>query len=114
MQIGFVCWNILFSSQRTSRISWVVWAVGVGLLIALLTPLLWTSWRPRWLPWPLESYINGVHNLDQPQPWLFPIFPWTAFAFVGLRTGLLLMSEYVRRCESDFFVLLLRARVPLF
>ena len=30
--------------------------------IALATPPLWTTWRPRWLPWYLESYINGVHT----------------------------------------------------
>jgi len=113
MLMGFLCWLVLSSSQQTSRISLPVSAVGVGLLIALLTPLLWTSWRPRWLPWPLESYINGVHNLDQPQPWLFPIFPWTAFAFVGLATGFLLMSEYVRRRESAFFVLIGVAGVAL-
>ena len=33
-------------------------------------------YRPRWLPWYLESYVNGVHIFDKPQPWLFPLFPW--------------------------------------
>ena len=65
-------------------------------LIALLTPPLWTNWRFSWLPWPLESYINGVHNLGTPQPWLFPIFPWTAFAFAGLAAGFVLFSEWGR------------------
>ena len=60
--------------------------------IALLTPPLWTTWRPDWLPWPIESYINGVHNLGAPQAWLFPIFPWSAFAFAGLAVGFLLQS----------------------
>jgi uncharacterized membrane protein len=104
MLMGVLCWLVLARSQE--RIVLSMSAVGVGLLVALLTPLLWTSWRPRWLPWPLESYINGVHNLDQPQPWLFPIFPWTAFAFVGLATGFLLMSEYARRRESASFALI--------
>jgi len=31
-----------------------------------------------------------------PQPWLFPIFPWTAFAFAGLAVGFLLFSEWAR------------------
>jgi fucose 4-O-acetylase-like acetyltransferase len=62
-----------------------------------LTPLLWTSWRPRWLPWPLESYIDGVHNLGEPQAWLFPVFPWTAFAFIGLAVGLFLVSDWAKR-----------------
>ena len=61
--------------------------------ITLLTPPLWTTWRPSWLPWPIESYINGVHTLGAPQPWLFPIFPWTAFAFAGLAAGFVLFSD---------------------
>jgi len=111
MLMGVLCWIVILRSQE--RIVLSMSAIGVSLLIALLTPLFWTSWRPRWLPWPLESYINGVHNLDQPQAWLFPIFPWTAFAFVGLATGFLLMSEYVRRRESAFFVLIGVAGVAL-
>ena len=80
-------------------------AAGAALSIALLTPLLWTVWRPRGLPWPLESYINGVHNLDQPQPWLFPIFPWSAFAFVGLALGFVLQSEWARQRGVAIFLL---------
>src|SRR5580700_4780008 len=48
---------------------------------------------PRHLPWPLESYINGVHVFGNPQPWLFPIFPWSAFAFVGLAVGFFLFTN---------------------
>ena len=81
-------------------------ALGAALLIALLTPPLWTTWRPRWLAWPLESYINGVHNLGTPQAWLFPIFPWTAFAFAGLAVGFLLQSSWTRTHEVRAFVLL--------
>ena len=62
-------------------------SIAVAALIALLTPPLYTTWRPTWLPWPLESYINGCHNLGAPQPWLFPLFPWSAFAFAGLAAG---------------------------
>ena len=78
---------------------------GTALVISLLTPLLWTTWRPDWLPWPLESYINGVHNLGTPQAWLFPIFPWTAFAFAGLATGFILQSDWARRRETSIFLL---------
>jgi uncharacterized membrane protein len=68
-------------------------AIAAASLIALLTPPLYTTWRPRWLPWPLESYINGCHNLGAPQPWLFPIFPWAAFAFAGLAAGFILFNS---------------------
>jgi len=75
-------------------------AVDIALVVALATPLVWTTWRPRWLPWFLESYINGVHTFPEPQPWLFPIFPWNAFAFAGLATGFLLFGEWARRREA--------------
>src|SRR5262249_39432459 len=79
-------------------------AISTALLISLLTPLLWTTWRPRFLPWPLESYINGVHNLGAPQPWLFPIFPWAAFAFIGLAAGFILQSPWTRTREVRVFL----------
>jgi uncharacterized membrane protein len=82
--------------QHGQRTALVAAAISSTALIALLTPLLWTNWRPTWLPWPLESYINGCHNLGAPQPWLFPIFPWTAFAFAGLAAGFLLFSDWAR------------------
>jgi uncharacterized membrane protein len=65
--------------------------------IAFSTPFLYTIWRPRWLPWFLESYINGVHIYDSPRPWLFPIFPWAGFAFAGLALGYLLFSEWGKK-----------------
>jgi Heparan-alpha-glucosaminide N-acetyltransferase, catalytic len=68
-------------------------AMAAAAAIALLTPPLYTTWRPTWLPWPLESYIDGCHNLGAPQPWLFPIFPWSAFAFAGLAGGFILFND---------------------
>ena len=88
-------------------------AGGVALLISLMTPLLWTTWRPHWLPWPIESYIDGVHNLGQPQSWLFPIFPWTAFAFAGLAVGFLLLSDWARQREAAVFAMAGAAGVGL-
>jgi uncharacterized membrane protein len=84
----------IMSRLTKTRISNTVLAALVALGIALATPPLWTTWRPSWLPWYLESYINGVHTFDKPQPWLFPIFPWTAFAFAGLAVGFLLFGDW--------------------
>jgi len=70
-------------------------------VIALLTPLLYTTWRPTWLPWPLESYIDGCHNLGAPQPWLFPLFPWAAFAFAGLAAGFIIFSPQARSRPAE-------------
>jgi uncharacterized membrane protein len=79
-------------------------ACATALVISLLTPLLWTTWRPRFLPWPLESYINGVHNLGTPQAWLFPIFPWAAFAFAGLAVGFLLQTTAAKTRGATVFL----------
>jgi uncharacterized membrane protein len=83
------------------------WGIGGGLVVAamvsMLTPPLWTTYRPKFLPWPLESYINGVHIFDKPQPWLFPLFPWSAFAFVGLAAGFYLFSDFAKRKEGLAF-----------
>jgi hypothetical protein len=55
--------------------------------------------RLCWLPWVLETYVNGVHTFDKPQHWLFPLFPWSAFAFAGLAIGFFLFSPWARRHE---------------
>jgi uncharacterized membrane protein len=106
MLMGGVCWIVLRTSARAhARQALGTTAGGVALLISLLTPLLWTTWRPQWLPWPLESYIDGVHNLGRPQSWLFPIFPWTAFAFAGLATGFFLLRDWARKHGATALVL---------
>jgi uncharacterized membrane protein len=115
MLIGVLCWltdvsagvvgtrlpaQAGASQSRTSTPTvTIIAALITAAVVAIVTPWLWTSQRPRWLPWPLESYINGVHIYRQPQPWLFPMFPWVAFAFVGLAIGFLLFSDFSRRKE---------------
>jgi uncharacterized membrane protein len=78
-------------------------AIGLALVIAAIlaiaTPPLWTTHRPTFLPWMLESYINGVHNFGSPTPWIFSIFPWCGFAFVGLAFGSFLFSDFAQRKE---------------
>ena len=106
MLMGVVCWIVL-SMQAGVRGRQILAAIalGVALAISLLTPLVWTSWRPQWLPWWLQSYLDGVHNLGQPQGWLFPVFPWTAFAFAGLAVGFILLSDWARRHQASTFIL---------
>ena len=88
------------SPNARTRAVTILGAVVAAVAIALLTPPLWTTWRPRWLPWFLESYVNGVHVFSKPQPWLFPIFPWAGFAFMGLAVGLALFTDWARRREA--------------
>jgi uncharacterized membrane protein len=103
MLMALVCWPLLATDGARWKLG--MSAAATGCVISLLTPLLWTTWRPRWLPWPIESYINGVHNLGEPQPWLFPIFPWTAFAFTGLAVGFFLVSDWAKKKRSVTFLL---------
>jgi uncharacterized membrane protein len=84
------------SSFGRWRLALASTSIAVAALIALLTPPLYTTWRLIWLPWFLESYIDGCHNLGSPQPWLFPLFPWAAFAFAGLAAGFILFSDQAR------------------
>jgi uncharacterized membrane protein len=79
-----------------SRLALVSVSIALAALIALLTPPLYTTWQSTWLPWWLESYIDGCHNLGSPQSWLFPLFPWGAFAFAGLAAGFILFSDPAR------------------
>jgi uncharacterized membrane protein len=104
MLMGIVCWLVLAVRRGPgTRLALALTATGTALLISLLTPPLWTTWRPHWLPWPLESYVNGVHNLGTPQAGLFPVFPWTAFAFAGLAVGFILQSSWARVQEPRAF-----------
>ncbi len=106
MLMGVLCWLAAAATPSLARRRSVIAALLAATLIALATPPLWTTWRPRFLPWFLESYINGVHTFNEPQHWLFPIFPWAAFAFAGLAIGFLIFSDFARRRESLFFALL--------
>ena len=109
MLLGVVCWMVLAVRRgpRTRlafrREALVLAAAGTALLISLLTPPLWTTWRPTWLPWPMESYLDGVHNLGVPQAGIFPVFPWTGFAFAGLAVGFILQSQWARGQEPRAF-----------
>src|SRR6202049_548900 len=80
-------------------------ALAAAAAIAIVTPLLWTVWQPHWRAWWLESYINGVHTYGAPQSWLFPLFPWSAFAFAGLAAGFLLRSDWARKKETAAMIL---------
>jgi uncharacterized membrane protein len=80
-----------------NRVATAVVSLAISAGIVLATPALWTTMRPRWLPWYLESYINGVHTYDVPQVWLFPIFPWTGFAFAGLALGCFIFDDWATK-----------------
>jgi uncharacterized membrane protein len=111
--MGVLCWlsasgnvSSLATAIASSRNRGIAAAVAAAAVVAMATPPLWTTHRPTWLPWPLESYINGVHTFNQPQPWLFPLFPWAAFAFAGLAVGFFLFTNLTKRSEVLAFAAL--------
>jgi uncharacterized membrane protein len=87
------------ASLRQLRRATIMTSVICAAAIAVFSPPLWTNWRPHSLPWWLESYVNGIHTFDKPQPWLFPIFPWAGFAFSGLAVGTFFLPEWARKSE---------------
>lgn len=87
-----ILWRICKDHRTTAVASLAICAA-----IVLATPALWTTMRPSWLPWYVESYINGVHTYGVPQVWLFPLFPWMAFAFAGLALGCFVFDEWATR-----------------
>lgn len=104
--MALLCWFTSAEQLAAARARSIFGALVVATAIAMLTPPLWTTHRPRFLPWPLESYINGVHIFSEPQRWLFPLFPWAAFAFAGLAVGFLVYTSFARRNEALFFFLI--------
>jgi len=104
--MSLVCRLTAAPEIAAARMRGIVGGLIAATAIAMATPPLWTTHRPSWLPWPLESYINGVHIYQQPQAWLFPLFPWSAIACAGLAIGFLLYTRFARRRETLFFLLL--------
>src|SRR5216683_2178683 len=106
MLMGVLSWLTGDGAVAAARIRTLVAGIFAAVIVAMATPPLWTTHQPRFLPWPLESYINGVHVFKEPQPWLFPLFPWSAFAFAGLAVGFFLFSDFAKRREGLAFALL--------
>jgi len=103
MLMGVVCWLATSEKLVVSRRVSMYGALVLATVVAMVTPVLYTTHRLQFLPWPIESYIDGVHTFDAPQPWLFPIFPWIAFAFAGLAVGLFLFTDFAKRDERITF-----------
>lgn len=75
-------WAALGWSARGRRLAA---AVGLALLVAVLTPLAWDSPWPGWIPRPLLAYVSGHVSGS-----FFPLFPWTSYVASGAATGMLL------------------------
>jgi uncharacterized membrane protein len=87
------------------RKSSIAAALVAATTVSLATPLIWNH-RFEKLPWQLATYFNGVHTFKTPQPWLFPMFPWTALAFAGLAAGFFLFSDFAKHRQTAAFLTL--------
>jgi uncharacterized membrane protein len=112
MLMGVLCWltgarsyAVTAAEPTRSKIVARMRAYSIALAIvaattvALATPLIWSRRFSR-LPWEIETYFNGVHTFQAPQPWLFPMFPWIAFAFAGLAVGFFLFSNFAKQRQT--------------
>jgi acyltransferase len=107
MMVGVLC--MVAGTQFRAALAAAITAI----FLVASTPLMWSTWRPTWLPWPLESYIDGVHNTGVPQAYLFPIFPWAGFTFAGFVAGYLLLSAWARRNDWRLMGTLAAAGIAL-
>ena len=106
MLMGVLCWATGEGDVAATRTRTLATGIVAAVVVALATPPLWTTHRPKFLPWPIESYINGVHTFGDPQPWLFPLFPWSAFAFAGLAVGFFLFTDFAKLRQALSFAAL--------
>ncbi len=106
MSMGVLCYFTSAETVAVARNRTIVVSLLAAAVVSMVTPPLWTTFRPKFLPWQLESYVNGVHIFGAPQPWLFPFFPWAAFAFAGLAVGFLLFTDFAKSREAFSFGLI--------
>jgi uncharacterized membrane protein len=112
MLMGVLCWltgtrsyAVTLAEPTRARIvarmrGWsIAAAVVAATAVAMATPLIWNRRFER-LPWEIATYFNGVHTFHAPQPWLFPMFPWIAFAFAGLAVGFFLFSNFAKQRQT--------------
>src|SRR5690349_17335110 len=55
MLMGVLCWATGDRAVAAARIRTLVGGLCAAALVALVTPPVWTTHRPKFLPWPLES-----------------------------------------------------------
>jgi uncharacterized membrane protein len=81
-------------------------AIALGALVALLTEPMWML-LPGVLPVPLAAYLGKFDPaVGAPQPALFPLFPWLAYACIGAAYGTWLRQR--GRHEGDGDALIVR------
>lgn len=78
-----------------------------GLMVPLLTPLLFALPVEKVLPWAFSGYLKRLPYSQ------FPLFPWMGYAFLGAAVSRLWQEARINRDEARFFRLLFFAGLSL-
>jgi acyltransferase len=96
----------LLAFTRTVR-RYAAWSLGLGFLILLLAPVVFSVEWFRWLPEGLAAYLSFSHGS------LFPLFPASAYMFLGVGLGALLLELPEARRVRGFRLACLAASAAL-
>jgi uncharacterized membrane protein len=96
----------LLALTRSVR-RYAAWSLGLGCLILLLAPFAFAVDWFRWLPEGLAAYLSFGHGS------LFPLFPASAYMFLGVGLGALLLETPEGRRARTFRLACLAASAAL-
>jgi len=96
----------LLAFTRSVR-RYAAFSLGVGFLILLMSPFVYAVDWFRWLPESLAAYLSFSHGS------LFPIFPTSAYMFLGVGLGALIMETEPERRVHVFRMACLTASAAI-
>jgi uncharacterized membrane protein len=81
----------------TRRPSWFAWSAGfVGLVVALLTPWMWSQDFSARVPLFVAMFLNPNGKS------LFPLFPWVSFVLAGCCAAHVFLSAVSRQADASY------------
>ena len=96
----------LLACTRSVR-RYAAWSLGIGFLILLMAPVVFSVDWFRWLPEGLAAYLSFGHGS------LFPLFPASAYMFLGVGLGAVLLEAPEARKVRVFRLTCLAASLAL-
>jgi uncharacterized membrane protein len=87
---------------------WLILVSVLAAVVVFVTPFLQEINPLDYLPAPLAAFVNYQHSS------LFPLFPWSAYAFLGMVFSYWYLSVKGTQRESGFFLLLFISGLVLF
>jgi len=104
MLMGALCWVVSAASSAVDTSAWrmrnVCAAIAAALAISFAAPVVWTSWKPQWLPWYLETYSTACTTSACRSRGSFP-FSLGGIRVRGMAVGFVILSERARLHERE-------------